>query len=104
VNCKHPEAAKRLALWMGSYQQSWNEAVVEGNVPVHMGVFESPYLKTHYAFSEQIETILKRSVVLYRYLEEIDIVRKGLQFALTEEMTPSKALDYIANDLNKIKK
>jgi ABC-type glycerol-3-phosphate transport system substrate-binding protein len=104
VNCRHPEAAKRLALWMGSYQQSWNEAVVEGNVPVHMGVFESPYLKTHYAFSEQIETILKRSVVLYRYLEEIDIVRKGLQFALTEEMTPVKALEYIANDLNKIKK
>jgi len=100
-NSKHPEAAKRLALWMSSYQQSWNEAVVEGNVPVNMEVFKSPYLKSHYAFSEQILQIMNRSKVIYRYIDEIDIIRKGLQFALTSQKSPQEAISYIAAELNK---
>lgn len=102
ANSKHPEAAKMLALWMGSYQQSWFEAVTEGNVPVNMEVFDSPYLQKHYAFYDVIAKVMDKSLVIARYVEEIDIVRSGLQELLVGNMTAEEAAAAIANNLNEI--
>jgi len=101
TNCKKPEAAKRLALWMSTYKQSWNEATIEGNVPVNMEVFKSPEFKDKFAFAEQILDIMNRSKVIYRYIDEIDIVRKGLQFALNSQKTPEESIKLIAEELKK---
>ena len=91
-----------LALWMGTYQQSWLEAVAEGNVPVNMEVFDSPYLQKHYAFYDKISTVMERSLVIARYVEEIDIVRSGLQDLLIGNTTAAEAVKSIAEKLNGI--
>ena len=101
---ENQEAAKQLALHMGSYGSSWNEGAVEGNIPVVESTYESPYLQENFNFSEPILEQFSRADtdVHAGYAAYLDPVTSALQNVLNDAMEPQEALDWLDGRLQEL--
>ncbi|HEX7002954.1 MAG TPA: extracellular solute-binding protein [Trueperaceae bacterium] len=106
VNADSPniEAAKQLALFMGTYASSWNEGAVEGNIPVVRSTYESPYLQKHFSYADAILEQFNRanSDIHQGYAAYLEPVNQALQNVLNGQMEPQEALDWLDDRLQEL--
>lgn len=98
---KNLAAAKQLAVFMGSYTQSWREVVVEQNDAPHLDIWKSPHLQKVFPFSDAHRDVIGNSYVPVRrnLLAIMEYFKQGIHDALTGSKSPQEALDWIASKI-----
>lgn len=111
VNAKSDNvlAALHLAVFMGSYAQSWREALLEDNIGVNLNIWHSPVLTSpkfadyhhQYPFPTTAKKILVDSYLPTHnnILPALDVFKVGISSAITGRKTPKEAIDYMVNKL-----
>jgi multiple sugar transport system substrate-binding protein len=104
-NSKHPEAAKRLAAFVGGYMANWFEGAVELNFPANREVFKSPYLQNRLPFAEaQLAVAEAAREDTHAFIPIVqDILAKGVSEAVRQKKTPKEALNWIVKEMERQK-
>lgn len=101
ANSQHLVAATHLAAFMGTYQQSWREALFESNVGSNLHIWESPYLTERYPIGDAVRGILERGYMpTHRgLLVAMTVFEQGIDSAVTGERSAQEAVDFIVATL-----
>lgn len=101
ANSDHPLAAAHLAAFMGTYEQSWREALFETNVGANLGIWDSDWLNERYPYGDVIRGILQDGYVPTHggLLQAMTVFKEGTSAAITQSRSPEEAVRMIVDQL-----
>ncbi|MFN6991291.1 MAG: ABC transporter substrate-binding protein [Fervidobacterium sp.] len=98
-------AAKKLIKFLTGYDEQLYKAINAGQNPTMMDVYKNAELKKAAPFMVELYGMFINAVPRPRtekYSEISDVIQKYVHAALTQQMTPVKAIEEMAKDLNKV--
>ncbi|MEN3042686.1 MAG: ABC transporter substrate-binding protein [Fervidobacterium sp.] len=98
-------AAKKLVKFLTSYDEQLYKAINAGQNPTMMDVYKNPELKKAAPFMVELYGMFINAAPRPRtakYSEISDVIQKYTHAALTQQMSPQKAIEEMAKELNKV--
>ncbi|MCX7653401.1 MAG: ABC transporter substrate-binding protein [Fervidobacterium sp.] len=98
-------AAKKLVKFLTSYDEQLYKAINAGQNPTMMDVYKNPELKKAAPFMVELYGMFINAAPRPRtakYSEISDVIQKYTHSALTQQMSPQKAIEEMAKELNKV--